>query len=221
MATTKQGGSVIPAGRTAIDIAGIATLYGLTDSQARRRRPWADPGHPAPLTPGRPRTGRPQLWDREQAVAYSAGRPVPQLPDNEHQDDLLTLDESAALAGMKPDTWAKYLRTERAKGEPVNDDHGVELVPPPDEDVFGCPHWKRSTVEAYVAARQQRAGSSGHGRPVGRTETVKRAEIGQRIAALMDERDEQDAPLTIAEIARRVGVHYSTAHSWVDRLRRK
>lgn len=205
---------MIPAGHEAVDRAGIAVLHGLTDAQARRRKPWAQPGHPAPLT-----SGRIAVWDLEQATAYAEGEPIPVLPEGEHAGDLLNLFESAELAGLKADTWMRYMSHERAHEDSA--DERAVLVPAPDREVFGYPYWSRSTVESYKDARQQRAGKPSGGRPKGSTATVSRDEIGPRIAALLEERDADGEPLSAAEIARRAEVHYSTVLRHIRQLRRK
>ncbi|MEO6081577.1 MAG: hypothetical protein ABIQ18_00525 [Umezawaea sp.] len=191
---------MIPAGRTAVDTAGIAALHGLSIHQARRRQPppWAEPDHPTPLTIGKPAPGRPQLWDREQSAAYARGEPIPPLPEPGDPDDLLDGDESAALAGLTPETWARYRRAER--------------VPATDAEVCGSERWYRRTIEQYSAEREHRADEPRGGRPRGSTENMPRAEVERRIRELVD-----SGETNIAEIARRVGVAYSTALRHVHR----
>ncbi len=206
---------MIPAGRRAVDQRGIAALHGLSVHQARRRRPWAALGHPAPLTRGRPRRGHPQLWDYEQAAAYAADpqAPVPLLPEPGHPDDLLDGEEAAELAGIEPATWYHYgwLDDQRQQS--------TDLVPPPDAEVSGTPHWYRHTVLAYRADRERRAGAPRGGRPAGSADGVTRGEITTRVAELLAHADQTGEPVSVAEVARRLGVNYSTAHKHVRRLR--
>lgn len=54
-------------------------------------------------------------------------------------DPLLTYDDLAALAGVTPATLRKY----KSKG----------LLPPPDEDVWRRPRWRRSTFQAWMDSR--------------------------------------------------------------------
>lgn len=192
---------MIPVGRTAVDVAGIAALRGLSIHQARRCQPppWAEPEHPAPLTTGKPAPGRPQLWDRDQAAAYARGEPIPPLPEPGHPEDLLDDAEAAALVGLAGETWARYRRAGR--------------LPAVDVEVCGAEHWYRRTAEQYKAEREQRADAPRGGRPPGSTETLPRAEIEQRVRELLD-----GGETNVAEIARRVGVHYTTALGHVTRL---
>lgn len=211
---------MIPAGRRAVDQRGIAELHGLSVHQARRRRPWAASGHPAPLTRGRPRRGHPQLWDHEQAAAYAAdpAAPVPPLPEPGHPNDLLDHAEAAELAGIEPATWYFYgWRDHQRHAEPGGPEP-VELVPPPDAEVFGTPHWHRHTVTAFRVERERRAAAPRGGRPAGSTDGASRGEIATLVAELLTTADQTGQPLTVAEIARRLGVHYSTAHNHVRRL---
>lgn len=222
---------MIPAGRHAVDQRGIAALHGLSVHQARRSRPWAAHGHPAPLTRGRPRRGHPQLWDYEQAAAYAADpeAPVPVLPEPGHPDDLLDKEEAAELAGIEPAAWYFYGWLDRSRSEDRDPQRrqltepGVgqpsELVPAPDEEVCGTPHWYRRTVDAYSAERERRAGAPRGGRPAGSTDGVARGEITTRVAELLAHADQTGEAVSVAEVARRLGVNYSTAHKHVRRLR--
>jgi DNA-binding transcriptional ArsR family regulator len=187
-----------------VDVVGIAALRGLSIHQARRRKPppWAEPGHPAPLTTGKPAPGRPQLWDRDQAAAYARGKPIPALPEPGHPDDLLDDAEAAKLAGLTPQTWARYRRAGR--------------LPAINAEVCGAEHWTRRTVEQYKTDREQRAEAPRGGRPPGSTETLPRAEIEPRVQELLD-----SGETNVAEIARQLGVHYSTALGHVTRLSHK
>jgi hypothetical protein len=182
---------------------------------ARKRRPWNDPGHPAPLTSGRPRRGHPRLWDREQAAAYAEGRPIPALPKPGDPLDLLDLAEAAELTRMTPATWARYEHhertTRRASGQPP-------LVPQPDETVCGIPHWYRRTVEQFRADRAGRARAPRGGRPRGATDRIARGETAARVAELLRQARARGESVSIAEIARQLGINYKTAHTHVHRL---
>lgn len=208
---------MIPAGRTAVDLAGIAELHGLSLPTARKERPWNKEGHPAPIAPssGRPRRGHPRLWDREQAAAFAQGRPIPALPEPGDPLDLLDLVEAAELAGMKPATWDRYDNREqtltRPEGEPP-------LVPPPDETVCDVAHWYRRTVEHYRADREARARAPRGGRPRGSPDRMSRSKIAGRVAELVDQARQRGETPNVAAIARDLGIAYTTAHTHVRRL---
>jgi IclR-like helix-turn-helix domain-containing protein len=206
---------VIPAGRTAVDREGIAELHGLTFHQARARRPWNEPGHPAPLTAGRPSNSRPRLWDRDQAAAYAADDPIPPLPEPGSPDDLLDVTEAAELAGLSVATWTRYESYERTRTRPAGE---RPTVPPPDDQICGVPHWYRRTIERFRADRNSPAPAPRRGRPAGATDRVPRADIRTRVAELVDQAHEHGEPVNIAEIARRLGIHYGTAHRYVHQL---
>ncbi|MFF5988126.1 hypothetical protein [Prauserella flavalba] len=192
---------MIHVGRHAIDRAGVAELHGLTWRQARRARPWARDGHPEPIS-----RGRTQLWDQEQAEAFARGEPVPELPvGNVHARDLLDRWEAAEWAGADPVAWERDMYRGR--------------TPEPDEEVYGVPHWYRATVDAHREGRAvpQRGG----GRPPGRAESLPRGEIRDRVHALLREAIDTGTPISTAEIARRLGIHYATAHKHVTAIRRE
>jgi hypothetical protein len=208
---------VIPAGRTLITQEEIAELHGMSLRTARRAEPppWDHPRHPAQVNPARGRTHR-RLWDSEQATAFARGEPVPELPALGSPGDLLDRVEAAEAAGLSVATWTRYESMERdrtrAEGE-------RPLVPPADEEHGGVPFWHRSTVEAYRADRAEPGRKQPGGRPAGATEAVPRAELPARVAELVAERGDDGQPLSVAEIARRLGVHYTTAHKYVTAAR--
>ncbi|KJK46353.1 hypothetical protein UK23_23855 [Lentzea aerocolonigenes] len=189
---------MIHAGREAVDTAGIARLHGLSTDQARRVRPWAQPGHPDKITSGGRGKGQPDLWDLAQARAYATGQPVPDLPAGAalgspgDPDDLFDRNECAAFAEIETKTWTDY-------------------KVPGSVDICGRLHWSRRVVESFKAEREERAQTHRPGgRPPGRTESKPRAEIAREIRELV-----ASGETNVAEIARRVGVAYSTAMSHV------
>lgn len=185
---------MIPAGRDPIDRAGIAGLHGLTQLDGRRR-PWRDPTHPPPLSSVPGSRARPQLWDRAQATAYAAGQAIPALPTGEHPADLLDRREAAALAGVDPVAWKR--------------DSYRNRVPPRDAAPHGVPHWRRHTVLAYRTQREQpRASPHPGGRPAGAREPLRRRDVAERVRELVADQPQ----ISTAELARRLGVHYTTAH---------
>lgn len=194
---------MIPVGRDVVDLEGIAELHGLTMRQARRAKPWAQAGHPAPITPGRATRGRPTLWDYEQAAAFAAGEAVPPLPDAIHDDDLLDRFEAAAEAGVTATAWEQ--------------DQYRDRVPAPDEEVYGIPLWYRGTVTAH---RDRHAPQRpGGGRPSGSGETRPRAEVRAAVHELLREAVEAGQPISTAAVARQLGIHYTTAIRHVHAIR--
>lgn len=197
---------MIPAGHTAVDTAGIAELHGLSPRKARTKRPWDAPGHPEPLTRGRPRRGHPRLWDRDQAAAHATGQPVPPLPEPGNPLDLLDLAEAAELAEMTSKTWARYQSRDNTR-----DADAPSLVPAPDQILCGTPHWYRRTIEHYRADRATRAGQPRGGRPPGAIDRLPRGQISTRVAELLDEARRTGTTLTAADVARRLNINYKTA----------
>ncbi|MDT8910907.1 hypothetical protein [Amycolatopsis sp. PS_44_ISF1] len=187
----------------------------LRTAQRADPAPWDQPGHPAQLNPSRGKTHR-RLWDAEQAEAFARGEPVPALPPLGDPRDLLDRPEAAHKAGMSTSTWSKYEGLERhrtrAEGE-------RPLVPAPDEEHGGVPFWYRATVETYRASRADPVGNRAGGRPAGRTDTVPQKELAARIAELQDKRTDDGKPLSVPEIAQRLGVHYRTALRYVTAAR--
>lgn len=198
-------GAVIPAGRDVVDRAGIAELHGLSWSRARRAQPWHAPDHPKPVTTGQPTHGHPQLWDRQQAVAFALGQPVPALPGQPHGQDLLDRFTAAQAAGVNPVAWARDVYDGR--------------VPAPDVEIHGGDWWYRDTVETYRRQRDQpRPADQPLGRPAGRTERLPRGQIRAAVAALVAEATDTGRPINIAEIARELQIHYTTALHHVHAL---
>ncbi|PPK63506.1 hypothetical protein V5P93_000440 [Actinokineospora auranticolor] len=204
---------MIHAGRTAVDSDAIAAMHGLSPAAAHKRRPWNDPDHPRPITRGRPVSGRPRLWDEAQARAYANGEPIPALPTRRDDRDLLDRGEAAELAGVTPDTWSKYQRTARTQAR-----EDTPLVPPADEIVCGAEHWYRATVKQCKRERAARAKAARGGRPPGSGDRVPRTEIGPAIAELVHAAQANGERVNVAEIARTLGIAYSTAHIHVTRL---
>ena len=209
---------MIPAGRTLITQEDVAALHGMSLRTAQRAEPapWDRPGHPAPVNPLRGKTHR-KLWDAEQAGAFARGESVPELPELGDPADLLDRPEAAEEAGMTTATWSSYESMERKRTRAEGE---RPLVPPPDEEYGGVPFWYRHTVETYRTERADPARKHSGGRPAGSTDKAPRRELAARVAELLTER-EDGQPLSIADIARRLGVHYATAHRYVTAARKE
>ncbi|SFE54907.1 hypothetical protein SAMN04487819_11679 [Actinopolyspora alba] len=190
---------MIPDGHTPIDRDGVAALHGLTPRQAARRRPWNQPGHPEPLTRGRPTNSRPRLWDSYQVAAYATGHPAPPLPNRHQPGDLLDRIEAAEYLGLTPTAWERD--TYRAR------------VPEPDARPYNVPHWHRSTLDRHAADRARPREPAG-GRPAGARDATPRRDLAARVAELVEHHRSQHGRVNIAAIARELGIAYSTAHKY-------
>jgi len=179
---------MIRAGRQdkVLTVAGLAKQLGLSERKVRNDRPYAAPEHPAPISSPAAQT---LLWDSEQTAAFYAGEPVPQLPPESSQD-LLDRHEAAAEAGVAVNTWNAHKRDPAMAARMVL--------------VAGVEHWPR---EAVLAFRQSRSTREPGGRPRGSGDAVPRNEIPSRVADLLD----ADPAVSAAQVARELGVAYSTA----------
>ncbi|WP_214369800.1 hypothetical protein [Pseudonocardia sp. H11422] len=178
---------MIRAGRKALDRIEVGAVHGLSATQAPRRRPWAQPGHPAPVN--RPGGRKGGLWDAEQVRAYVAGEPVPSLPEHDDPADLLDAAEAAELSGIEPVTWVRYV--ERGG-----------LVPDADELVCEQPHWRRDTVLTWLANRPGRGAGGGRRPNNGMTDE----QMQQRAAELLAEAASEGRAVSARELARVLGV---------------
>ncbi|WP_394614513.1 hypothetical protein JNUCC0626_32160 [Lentzea sp. JNUCC 0626] len=188
---------MIRAGRDVIDRAGIAALVGMSSSVAAKRKPWAVPGHPEPVTAYRPANGRPAMWDKLQATKFAEGKRVPDLPTHDSPSDLLDRFEAAELAGMTNGAWESAYQHGRIAS---------------DFEFFGVPHWYRRTVEAI------RDNPPTRGRPRGTTggRHQDSIELEQRIRNYVGE---VGRPMTNADIAQRMGLHLNTVAIHMARIR--
>lgn len=189
-------------GRSVVDREGVGTLHGLPWHTARRRTPWADPGHPPPVNqpPGGPRRGKvPALWDTEQAQAYAAGEPVPEIDAEDHPDDLLDDREVAALHGL---TTRQFHR--------INTDNRISVtIPEPDAAPYGVAHWRRAIAEA-IHLRVDTDEFPRYGPRAERRETLEA--VASAMTSAMAKPGE---PINISELARRAGVSRMTARAFL------
>lgn len=135
---------MIPRGRAVVDAAGAARLLGIAYQTFRNRGVAHAPGFPAPVNPGR----RKLLYDRAQVEAYRDRRPLPELPEAGHPDDLLDDHDVAAVRGVTPATVTKERQARRLIGF---------------RDVCGVPHLRRGALDEQLAERPGRG--VGGGRP--------------------------------------------------------
>lgn len=146
---------MIPAGRRAINTAGVARIRGVTLGALNNAKPYDAEDFPPQLNPGT-RTGR--LWDEEQVRAHTdTGRFLPLPAVEPHPDDLLDDREAAAYVGVAESTWMTAIkkRLPLVSGETPTDVHGVR-------------HWPRATLDR-ISARRRPAG-----RPAGATDRAPR-----------------------------------------------
>ncbi|MFJ8162190.1 DUF6292 family protein [Streptomyces sp. NPDC096136] len=179
----------------------LAEALGKKPATLRNQRPYAAEGHPVPISSP---TSRAQLWDAEQTRAYYAGRPVPELPQADDDEDLLDRHEAARLLDVSPATWSGYKRHQDLVD-------GMVLVP---EGPTGIEHWPRRLVLAYKNNRPGRG--SGGGRPEGSGDMIPRDQIPARIAELLD----ADPAVTLESVAGTLGIaKFPTAQSGLVTLR--
>ncbi|GAA1404106.1 hypothetical protein GCM10009613_65910 [Pseudonocardia kongjuensis] len=193
---------MIRAGREAIDRAEVGALHGLTVSQAARRKPWADPGHPPPIN--RPGGRKGPLWDLAQVRAYVRGDPVPPLPTVDDPADLLDASEAASLAGIKPASWVRYAGIPGA-------------LPEVAREVYGQPHWRRDSVQHWLPTRP--GSGAGGGRPLRNGLTVE--QVDEQAAELMARVADEGRSMGVRELARALGVAPNTATSILRRVTEK
>ncbi|MER5312987.1 helix-turn-helix domain-containing protein, partial [Streptomyces sp. NPDC002773] len=95
---------MIPRGRPVLNEPDIAARAGVSLATWRRRHAAAFRERVPDLLP----ESRYLLYDLAQTDAYLAGRPIPELPTGEHPDDLLTVDDAAAILGINTSTIRAY-----------------------------------------------------------------------------------------------------------------
>jgi hypothetical protein len=190
---------MIPRGRPVVDVHGVCDLLGVAFNTVRKaERPWQAPGFPSPVNAeiaSVGRGGRTPLWDREQVLAYSRGKPVPTLPTEEHDDDLLELPEIARLLNVD---------TRRVRLAARN---GVLA----DATPGGVEHWRRASIPALARELEPRhSGRPGHDAS---------NEIQARLTvALRDMNVPSGQPVNATELARRAAVNRHTARRFLDQL---
>ncbi|MEV7581594.1 hypothetical protein [Streptomyces erythrochromogenes] len=179
----------------------LADALGKKLTTLRNQKPYAADGHPAPISSP---DARNQLWDAEQTKAYYAGEPIPELPQVDHDEDLLDRHEAAQVLGIEPVTWNTYKKDPALAA-------GVVLVPAGPK---GTEHWPRRLVLAYKNSRPGRG--VGGGRREGSGDMIPRDQILPRIAELLD----ADPAVTVETVSDTLGItKFPTAQSGLATLR--
>ncbi|MEW1906592.1 hypothetical protein [Streptomyces sp. NPDC086147] len=174
----------------------LAQDMGMSMGTFRNKRPYTQPGFPAPISAAGART---LLWDGEQTDAFLAGETVPALPPADGPGVLLDRQEAAAELGVTPRTWDGYATDPRLHAHLV--------------DIHGVDHWPRGAVQAFRDSRPGKAAASG--RPKGSSDAVPRGELRDRISALLD----AEPAVTIADIQHATGAAYATVQRALTELR--
>ncbi|MFC9484605.1 hypothetical protein ACFTZM_00810 [Streptomyces hydrogenans] len=172
--------------------ADLAAAMGISLGTFRNRRPYAADGFPPAISAP---DARVMLWDSRQTEAHLAGRSVPELPQDDSEDDLLDRSEAAALLGVTPKTWDTY------KTDPHLAPHLTK--------VKGVEHCPRGPVQTFRESR------SLAGRPKGSRDRIPRDEILPRVGELLD----AEPALTSAAVQQHLGVSAATAARALTRLR--
>ncbi|MFJ3673893.1 DUF6292 family protein [Streptomyces sp. NPDC090106] len=176
----------------------LAKAMGISIGTFRNKQPYADEDFPPLLSS---EGARVKLWDSQQTAAHLAGRPVPALPDEDDDQDLLDRNEAAAELGVTPKTWDDY------KTHPQIAPHLTK--------VKGVEHCPRRIVQTFRTAKGDSTESGPKGRPKGSGDMVPRDEISTRVGALLDE----DPTVTFATVQDRLGLSYATVARALPRLR--
>lgn len=142
---------MIPRNRPVINERDIATKAGMPINTWRRQ---VAPGlreHVPALFDSRIR-----IYDRAQVQAHLDGRPLPDLPDLPHPDDLLDDKEAAALLGVTPGTVRAY---------------ATQGYIPAGTTVYSLRLWTRRSIQTRLDAPLRQG--QGGGRPAGTSGPTK------------------------------------------------
>ncbi|WLQ69169.1 DUF6292 family protein [Streptomyces glycanivorans] len=178
-------------------LADLAAHQGVGIDHYTRLKPYDAPGFPKPISSKGSRT---RLYDGEQVDAYLLGKPVPPLPEEDNDGDLLDRRECAALIEVAPDSWKTY------KNDPALTAARVEAG--------GVEHWPRHAVRAFQESRPGDAAPKS-GRPRHTGDQVPRDQVTARVAELLD----ADPTISAATVTTRLGVHRNTGQDALTRLR--
>ncbi|NWF30854.1 DNA-binding protein [Streptomyces sp. PKU-EA00015] len=190
---------MIPHGRPALDIHGVAERAGVSPTTWRRRHHAAFAAAVQPL----PGSLRPTLYDAAQVDAFLSGKPLPALPAKPHPDDLLTDTEASAVAGVGAST----VRADAVNG-----------LMPRGEERHGRRWWTRAAAEARAARPKQYKG-----RTPGARDKAPRSRPDHRVAEVVAELERAAAgrrePVTADEIAEFYEVSTRTAERIMAKAR--
>ncbi|MYS39648.1 hypothetical protein K388_07183 [Streptomyces sp. KhCrAH-43] len=181
------------------NLAGLAEQLGMSYGTLRNKGLHMQEGHPAPISSPKARV---QLWDAEQTAAFHSGRPIPDLPDTDDDQDLLDRNEAADELGISTSTWNSY------KSDPKLAEH-VVMVP----EERGTEHWPRYAVRAFKDSRP--GARPGPGRRRGSGDMVPRDQLQPRIAELLD----VNPAVTAAEVTDVLGASFLAAQAGLVRVR--
>ncbi|MEV5856937.1 DUF6292 family protein [Streptomyces anulatus] len=180
-------------------LADLAAQHGVGIDRYTRLKPYEAEGFPAPVSSEGART---RLYDGEQVDAYLLGKPVPPLPADEDDGDLLDRREYAAVIGVAPRSWDTY------KHDPALTEARVE--------VGGVEHWPRGAVKTFQDSRPGRdASATAGGRPKHTGDQVPRDQVPALTAELLD----ADPAISAATVTEQLGVHRDTAQDALTRIR--
>lgn len=190
---------MIPHGRPALDIHGVADRAGVSTTTWRRRYHAAFAAAVKPL----PGSLRPTLYDEAQVDAFLSGEPLPVLPAKPHPDDLLTDAEAGAVAGVSAST----IRADAVTG-----------LMPRGKELHGRRWWTRADAEARAARLTQYKG-----RTAGARDKTPRSRPDHRIAEVVTELDRAEAghrsSVTAEELAELYGVSTRTGERIMSKAR--
>ncbi|MEU7058164.1 hypothetical protein [Streptomyces sp. NPDC046197] len=139
----------------------LAAVAGVEPSMFAKTKPYTAEDFPASISS---KDARVLLWDNEQTAAYYAGKPIPALPEQDHDQDLLDRNEAAELLEVSRKTWEDCKRHEQIAP------HLVKT-----KEVEHCP---RGVINAFKAAREAGPGRCGEGQAAGGGDRVARDQIG-------------------------------------------
>ncbi|MFB7234878.1 hypothetical protein ACFCXK_08870 [Streptomyces sp. NPDC056269] len=176
----------------------LATAMGISIGTFRNKQPYTAEDFPPLISSDGARS---KLWDSQQTAAHLGGRPVPALPKDDDDQDLLDRNEAAALLKVTPKTWDTY-KTDQQIASHLTKVKGVE-------------HCPRGIVQAFKDSRKSGSGAVPKGRPKGSRDMVPRDEISARVSELLDD----DPGVTLATVQERVGLSYAAAARALPRLR--
>lgn len=181
--------------RTLADLAAQQGVH--VQSYVNAKRHLVD-GFPAPISSAGSRT---RLYDSEQVDAFLAGKPVPSLPTEDDDQDLLDRRECAAALGISPRTWDKYKTT-----YPILTERLVTVA--------GVEHWPRSILHQHQTQQSAKA-TAAPGRPTRAGDQIPRDQLLTRTKPLLD----ANPTISAATVTEELGVHRDTAQDALLRLR--